>query len=285
MNQKNKIDILFIGHLCHDLHDGAHILGGTVSYASLMANQLEKKTAILTSVGKDFKFYKLFKKNKIKLINKPAKKTTVFENIYKNKTRHQYLHARSKTLYTPDISDRIKNTPIILFGPIANEIDFGLLNKFPHAIKAATIQGWLRKWNKKGRVDFTEMDWQQLNHLDIVFLSIDDIKSDKTILKKIKKRVPIVVMTKGAKGANVFFKNKKKKFPAFPVKEVDPTGAGDIFATSFLIKYAATKNIKKASAFAHAAASYVVENVGVFIPEKKVIIKRYQQYKRMMKFK
>jgi sugar/nucleoside kinase (ribokinase family) len=44
---------------------------------------------------------------------------------------------------------------------------------------------------------------------------------------------------------------------------VDATGAGDVFATAFLIKFAQTRDIAQAAGFAHCAASFVVEGVGI----------------------
>ena len=279
MIQKKNIDLLCIGFLCHDLKDEKYILGGTVSYSSLMAHHLGKNTGILTSVGNDFQYSGLFNKNNITLIIKPAKKTTVFENIYKNKIRTQYIYDRSETIYNTDIPNHLKNTPIVLFGPIADEVDFSLLNNFPNSLKAATIQGWLRQWDKNGKIAPKEMDWPQLKNVDIVILSNADIAGFDNALENIIRYANIVVLTKGAEGAVVFYKNKTMEFPAFPVNEIDPTGAGDIFAASFLVKYAETKDIALSAGFANAAASFVVEKIGVYIPDKKEIKKRFQQKK------
>ena len=47
------------------------------------------------------------------------------------------------------------------------------------------------------------------------------------------------------------------------MKEVDATGAGDVFATAFLIKYSETQDLALATGFAHCAASFVVEGMGI----------------------
>jgi len=67
-------DFLCIGFFCHDFHEDGYILGGTASYASLVASKLGKKTAVLTSVGKDLSFIKAIQNNSQqpnKLNNKP----------------------------------------------------------------------------------------------------------------------------------------------------------------------------------------------------------------------
>lgn len=120
-------EFLCIGFFCHDLHEGEYILGGTASYASLMASQLGKRTAVLTSVGNDFKYFEIFKKNGIEVLNKPAKKTTVFNNIYKNGNRIQYIYDPAEKLDLNDLPEYWKQIPIVKFCLIADEVDFSLL--------------------------------------------------------------------------------------------------------------------------------------------------------------
>jgi sugar/nucleoside kinase (ribokinase family) len=50
--------------------------------------------------------------------------------------------------------------------------------------------------------------------------------------------------------------------PVHPAAEVDPTGAGDVFATAFLVSLARGDDLAAAGAFGAAAASIVVEGVG-----------------------
>ena len=62
------------------------------------------------------------------------------------------------------------------------------------------------------------------------------------------------------------------------MQEVEPTGAGDVFAASFLVQYAESRNIYLATSFAHAAASFVVEKVGVLLPSLEAVKERWKQY-------
>jgi len=47
-------------------------------------------------------------------------------------------------------------------------------------------------------------------------------------------KMEFVVLKKGRKGATVFTKNEKIDIPAYAIKEVDPTGAGDCFDAAFV---------------------------------------------------
>lgn len=257
------LDYLCIGHCCHDRAGNKNILGGTASYSGIVARQLGLQTGILTSVGEDFEFFDVFEKRGIPVWNKPAPETTVFENIYEQGKRTQYLHARAETLYATDIPQVCLAAPIVLVCPIAGEVDFSVLRAFPGALKGATIQGWLRQWDNEGKVSPKAMDWHQLAAADVVIMSDADIQGFEQVIPLIASHVNVLVLTQGASGALVFSEGRRFHFPAYPVSEVDATGAGDVFATAFLISYAQKKDIAQATVFAHCAASFVVEGVGI----------------------
>ena len=269
---------LCIGHVCHDVFNGKFILGGTASYSALLAAQMGQKTAVLTSAGSDFQFFDTFQHSGIELIKKQATHTTLFENKYQNGDRTQLLHQRAATLYPVDIPKNWQNTAVVLFCPIADEVDFSLLRHFPNSVKGATIQGWLRQWDETGKVTPKPMDWEQLAALDVVIMSNADIAGFEDAIPFIASMVKVLVVTLGKNGAEIYENGNKKLFPAFPVKEQDATGAGDTFATAFLLKYAECGEVKEATAYAHSAASIVVEGVGVYLPQPTQINQRFQQY-------
>ena len=281
MKHKIKPTYLCIGHCCHDLLNKKNILGGTASYSSIAASKLGAIAAILTSVGSDFEFYDIFKNNNIDFHAKKADKTTVFENIYdESSQRMQYLHARAAILFPRDVPKKWLKTPIVQFCMIADEVDFSVLKCFPNSLKGATIQGWLRQWDSVGKISPKPMDWAQLSALDIVIMSDADIAGFESALPSIISAVKIIVMTQGAQGATVFYKGQMAHFPSYPVVEIDSTGAGDVFAAAFLIKYAETQDVAQAAAYAHTAASFVVEGVGIQnLKAMEAIQERFEKYK------
>ena len=65
--------------------------------------------------------------------------------------------------------------------------------------------------------------------------------------------------------------------PGFPVAEVDPTGAGDVFAAAFLIRLQETQDPIAAARFANATASFCVQAPGVTgIPTRAMVEERLQ---------
>jgi len=261
---KNSIDYLCIGFFCHDVLEDGYILGGTASYSSIIAQSLGKNVGVLTSVGEDFQFHKRFLDLEIQVINKLAKATTVFENVYDdNGERTQYLHQRAHTLNCTDVPSEWKQAPIVQVCPIADEVDFSLLSYFPNSLIGATIQGWLRSWNEEGKVSPKSIDWSLLQPIEIVILSDDDIKGFENAIEEMAEIITVLVVTHGADGASVYNKGEHFHYPSFQTSVVDATGAGDVFATAFLIQYAKTRNIALSTGFAHSAASIIVEGLGM----------------------
>ena len=277
-----NLDLLCIGHVCHDLKsNGTVTLGGTTSYCSLMAQHLGLNTGILTSYGDDFLFEQIFTSNRIAITNKESKFTTLFENSYEGEYRIQTLHKRAEVIHPADVPKDWLNTSIVKFCTIADEVDFQCLKMFPNSLVAATIQGWLRKWNDQGIVSPKEIDWSLLEPIDIIFMSVDDIQGFESAIPRLSQLVSILIITDGSNPACVYENGKKQKFPSYPATLIDPTGAGDTFAISFLYHYHKEQKVKDAVIFAHAAASLIIEKVGVDIPSVADINQRFKDYFRI----
>jgi len=258
------IDYLCIGHVCQDIVPEGYALGGTVSYCSIAAHLLGKKTGILTSFSDDFSFLPNFEA--ISIHRKKSTATTIFKNAYdEGPERVQYIFQRAATIYPTDIPSIYFDVPLVHLGPIADEVDFSIIKSFsPTTIIAATPQGWLRQWDEKTRrISPKILDWRQLVGIDILILSEEDILGYEAQFSAILPQIPIVVLTRGAKSASVFQAGQQKKFPVFPTKVVDPTGAGDAFAAGFLVKYLSTRNITKAMSYGHVVASFCIESKGL----------------------
>ena len=278
---EKQLQFLSIGHVCHDQVDDGYILGGTASYASLVAKQFYYQSNILTSFGDDFLFSSEFLNHGIDVYQLPSQSTTVFENIYTPNGRQQYLHQRASAITAADIKAEHLNADIVLLCPIDDEVRLDILDLFPQALKGASIQGWLRQWDKTGKISPKEMDWSLLSGLDIVIMSEEDIGYSTTVLHNITDAVSHVVLTDGMHGARVYKDNAVHLYPAFPVKEVEATGAGDVFTTAYLHEFNLTQDIHSSCIFAHCAASFIVEGIGIRnLPTIKKIMQRVDQYRQ-----
>ncbi len=257
-----KAPILFVGHACHDKTPTGFKLGGTVSYAAAFANAIGEQTVVLTSIGPDFLFEDNFTDAGVQLQIVPAKQTTVFDNRYRDAIRQQYILQRAEKISKSNIPEELQPA-IIFLCPIADEINLNIISAYPDILHACTIQGFLRSWDEQGKVSATAMQWDRLSGLDLAIFSIDDVEGNPVWIEEITSRIPICVLTKGAAGAQLYEQGHVRSFPSWSVEEVDPTGAGDVFATAFLCHYKNTANLTLSMAYAHAAASMVVEVDGV----------------------
>lgn len=95
----------------------------------------------------------------------------------------------------------------------------------------------------------------------------------KTSIDKLP--VKALLMTLGAKGAELHLGGKVYKQPAFAVTPVDTTGAGDTFAGSFVAEYAATNDAAAALQYAAAASAVQVTRQGAStaIPHRDEVLK------------
>jgi len=72
--------------------------------------------------------------------------------------------------------------------------------------------------------------------------------------------VPIITLAE--RGSMLLENGKVHRTPPFHTKAIDPTGAGDVYAGSFITCYSRGGNLVEASMYASAAASIKIEQVG-----------------------
>src|SRR6185312_11046094 len=117
-------DFLAIGHITRDLlPDGGWRLGGTVTFAALTAVRLGRRAAIVTSAPPDALAALDAVLPDIPLSATPTDEATTFENIYTPRGRQQFLRARATPLTLAAIPTAWRDAPIVLLGPLAQEID------------------------------------------------------------------------------------------------------------------------------------------------------------------
>src|SRR6266496_3779883 len=282
-------EFLAIGHVTRDLRpDGTFSPGGTVTFAALTAYRLGLVAGIITRADAELSALLPALLPSVSLYALPSMQSTTFANQYKDGFRTQYLYARAELLQNSDVPESWCDAPIVLLGPLAQEMTPEFVTLFPRrpgAIIAATPQGWLRRWDTDGRVWPTPWSAAEkvLPQLDVVILSHDDLlpiangnrSEADAILSRWSLQVPLLVATDGRHGATLFQHGKTEHFKAYPVHEVDPTGAGDVFAAAFLCHLYKHENTREAVNFANCAASFSVEQVGVQgIPTMEMVMKR-----------
>ncbi len=256
------VDYLVIGHIARDLTPRGPVLGGTVAYSALTARALGLRVGIVTAASDDISFEPL---SGIPLVSIRSESSTTYENIYSESGRMQYLRAQASRIDLDRIPDAWRSASIIHLGPIANEVDSVLPKGFSPTLLGLTPQGWMRQWDSNGFV--SPCEWKNsdtaLAQAGAVVLSREDVNGDDLLIEHMAGQTKILVVTEGSAGAVLYWHGDRRRFRAASVKEVDATGAGDIFATAFFMRYLNTRDPWEATRFATLIASHSVERAGL----------------------
>lgn len=258
MIDPQKIDYLIVGHVCRDLTPAGPVPGGTAMYSARVAQALGARTAVLTSVGPGFELEPVLPDIAVECV--PAAQTTTFENVYTPAGRQQTVHAVAKTMTAGDVPAAWQRASIVHLGPIVHEIDEGMVRLFSNSLVGVTPQGWFRRWGEDGRVSVG--DWpgvaEVLPLAAAVIVSPEDLPY-AGLLDEIRELAPVVVLTQQAGGCKVFHRDEMRDVPAPAVEEINPTGAGDVFAAAFFVRLYQTKgNPWAAAEFANRMAAHSV---------------------------
>ncbi|RPI58314.1 MAG: ribokinase [Chloroflexi bacterium] len=272
-------DFVVVGHICQDLlPSGGLSLGGSVSYAATTALQMGYRVGIVTSAGPEMDLKAALPGAEI-LCDRAAE-TTLFENIYHNGQRTQILHRQANLLTCRQIPPAWRRAPMAYLGSIDQEIDDSVFHCFKPGVKTGLMpQGFFRKWDERGHVYFTEWTPPEslLRRINLLVLSDLDVPGPLELARSWADFIEIVVVTHAERGATVLHAGQVRHYPARPARQVDPTGAGDVFAAAFLIRLTETGDAGQAATFANTVASFSVEGPGVSgIPERT----RVEEYLR-----
>jgi len=264
------INYLIIGHLTRDLTPAGPRIGGTAAYAALTAHALGLRVGIVTSWGAELPLGSL---KHIPIISFPADHSTTFENIYTEKGRIQVIHSVAPHLDYHLIPEPWRQAPIVHLGPVAQEVEPGLIRHFPTSLVGITPQGWLREWDESGNVHFSE--WPEasftLQQAGVAVIGIEDVLKDENRIEEMASASRILVVTEGSAGARVYWNGDVRRFRAPQVEEIDSTGAGDIFAAAFFVRLYLTRDPWESARFANqiAAASTTRQGFdGIPTPEE-----------------
>ncbi len=282
-------DILLIGHVTRDLvsadPNSDYHIGGTVSFAAATAIQLNRRPTVITRAAATTDLSELPAEIDLHVLPTPV--TTTFANVYTDHGRVQYCYAQALPITAADIAVELRRPRAVLLGPLVNEIGSDIAQIFgKETLVVAGPQGWMRRWDETGRVHSKPWNTAReiLPYLDVLVLSLEDIDYDLTRLDPFFELVPLVVLTEYRDGSTLYqrFDDGKiveTKIPPRPAHEIDPTGAGDIFATAFMIRLQETSDPAQSARFANVTASFGVEQVGIAgIPSRKQVLAYMEEH-------
>src|SRR5688500_10532124 len=255
-------EFVAIGHVTLD-HFGDEVRpGGAALYAAVTAQRLGLSAGILTSHAADFPLEVI--PPQIEVVTLEAPETTAFEHRTSGGRRALRVRGAARPLSAADLPDDWRDAPLVLLAPVLQEVDPALPSGFVDAAIAVEAQGWLRAVGAEGAV--TSARWSSpepiLDRVQALFASTHDVEGHESQVAEWVQRLPVAVVTAGAAGALLYVNGERFEVRPRRTREVDPTGAGDVFAATFLIHYDRDGDPWEAAEAAACAASLSVEGEG-----------------------
>jgi sugar/nucleoside kinase (ribokinase family) len=276
--------LLAIGHVTRDRRPGGDVLGGSVTYGALAAQRLGWDVGILTAAGPDFEPLRELPGVSVFLCRSAA--TTRFVNEYdEDGTRRQVVTARADDVDLEPLPEAWRDPDALLLGSVANELYGVHATSLEAGCVGAIAQGYVRSIDASGVVSVR--DWaspgRDLLGVHVLFLSEHDLPSADARARDLLGCVPIVALTRGWRGLTLLTREAVHEVPTLPRAEVDPTGAGDVFAAAFLVRYHESGDPLEAAAFGACAASCAVEGAGVAtLGDRAEVLRRMAERERYL---
>ncbi len=274
-------DFVAIGHVTLDRFGDVVRPGGAALYAAVTAHRLGLSAGILTSHGDDFPLELI--PSRIEVVSVAAEATTRFEHTAHGERRTMRVTSVAEPLSGADVPEDWQEAPLVLLAPVLGEVDLHVATAFTNPTLAAAAQGWMRGVGADGVVG--SAPWSPpdflLGRLQAIIASAEDVAVQEAAVLEWIQRVPIAAVTASRAGALLYVNGERYEIPPRPATEVDPTGAGDVFATTFLIRYQLDGDPWEAAAAAACAASLSVEGEGwAGIPDRGVLEAALREYHR-----
>lgn len=255
-------EFVAVGHVTLDRFGDRARPGGAALYAAITAHRLGLTAGVLTSHGDDFPLEAL--PPQIEVVTVPAARTTVFEHRVSAEGRALTVEAAAQPLSAADVPEDWRDAGMVMLAPVIAEVNVDLSAAFPEATLGADAQGWLRGVGPGGAV--MSQPWTPpralLGRLQALFVSAEDVRGHEALVTQWVQRLPLAVVTGGRLGALLYVNGERYDVRPWPSREMDATGAGDVFAATFMVRYGAEGDPWQAAEAAACAAALSVEREG-----------------------
>ena len=164
------------------------------------------------------------------VVDEPSETTTAFDIRNLRDVREVRLRELAPSIEGEGLPEGWGDAEVVLLAPVIQEVSTSLAGRFPGALLGIAPQGWLRRTSAGGRVE--AVDWydaEALERAEVVTLSEMDLP-DGRIPSRWLDHEGIFIMTRGRRGSVMRYRGEWYDIPAYPAREVDATGAGDVFA-------------------------------------------------------
>ena len=272
--------VLVAGHVTLDRYGDRWLPGGSAYYAGHAWRALGASVRIFTAAGPDLPASALAG---LEASVSSAPATTRFSNEHHaDGTRTQRVEARAPALDPGALPAGWEECDVLHLAPVLGEVE---LDGWTRAVRAGFVgigvQGWVRAVAAGGEV--VQPAWRPdaallRARVHAACLGEDDLRGQEGLVAILTRNVPLVVLTHGEHGCEVFAgapfsraaapaggreveerRGGALRVDAYPTHAVDPVGAGDVFSAGLFFGLARGELPRAAARLGAAAASIVVE--------------------------
>lgn len=238
---------LIVGPLSVDLIDGARLPGGAVSYAARAAEALGGTLRILTVAGPEAggDDTAALDGHEVELVRAEATLTLEHEFDAAGRRSMRVVAAPGRSLTADDLPEAWRDGPppsLLMLAPLlAGDVDVASFASIaPREAIALLGQGMQREQGDDGALTHADGPAEELlaacEVVGTLFLSAHETELwPSDALERVVGLLPTTVITRGADGADVLHAGGTCHIEAVPARIVDTTGAGDVFATTYMI--------------------------------------------------
>ncbi len=257
------MDLVAIGHVTFDETPSGVRPGGSAYYVALAARRLGLEVGLLTSGAPDFPSDVIPAGITVATVSSP--RTTRYRVGEAGGSRTLTLLSRAEDIEIQHLPEGWKSAPLAVLCPVVGEVDPALVSVFDDASLAVLPQGWMRTRGKDGLMG--PQPWEDADDVlpltQLLVLSEEDVPGSEETAVKWFDQVPLGAITRARRGATLYVNGEPYHVAPDRAAETDPTGAGDVFATTLLIEYQRVGDAWEAAAAAACAGAATVEGTGV----------------------
>ncbi len=234
--------------------------GGPSLYSARAALALGARVQLLSAIPPDYPEATLAG---IEVERIPADDAPRYVNSYDAEGNRVQQLLSTGTPIPPD-APLPRDCDVLIVAPAFHEIP--ALPAVRATVTAVSLQGALR--DRRGLDVVPRKDaWAAVEPFarpgTLCFMSEEDTADPETLAGRIAAEGALAFVTRGYRGVSVFDCAGVRRFPAYPARPADPTGAGDAFATAFALRFFETGDRQQALEFASMAGALAVEGSGI----------------------
>ncbi len=271
------------------------VLSGCSTNACLAFSKLGGRSALVGRVSKDFYNKLLSKAGEYGIHAYPlySDESGGFHLVYHDSRmtdRTLKVLGIAGSISYSEFPRELLRSELFIIAPILGEVDYQFVRNLRGDIGQEKLilvdpQGLIREIEQGVVVRKPREDAYKVLSISDVFkpneheceVLFPGLHPSKAAVKIVNRGSKVGIVTVADRGSYVAWENKLYHVPAYKTVERDPTGCGDVYIGAYAYKYLQTRDPLVSSAYASAAASFMVESVGPDFPlPRKIVEERFQ---------